>query len=123
MNITTFNLLCIAVFLLSISACDKKTEEALSAEREKANFTATTKFNQSDRAISKYLDQLDNSNASKQTLTQILCHDFPTEYKNNYMPALLELEPKDYTPEKLLEDLDIALTYYKGKLHIECDID
>lgn len=37
------------------------------------------------------------------------------------MPALLELEPKDYTPEKLLEDLDIALNYYKDTLNIECD--
>lgn len=108
--------------ILTISACEKNTKEALSL-KEKATSTATTKFNQSDTAISKYLDQLDNSNASKQTLTQILCHDYPTEYKKNYMPALLELEPKDYTPEKLLEDLDIALTYYKDTLNIECDTD
>ncbi len=123
MKITTFNLFCSAVFLLSISACHKNTEEPLSAEREKAISYATTKINQSDTVISTYLDHLDNPNTSKPILIQTLCHDFPNEYKNNYMPALLELETKEFSSKKLLDDLENVVNHYKGKLHIECDID
>lgn len=39
------------------------------------------------------------------------------------MPALLELETKEYSSKKLLDDLEIAVNHYKGKLHIECDTD
>lgn len=112
--------ICSVVVLLNITGCQKQSEEAQSPESEKATSSATAQFNQSDSVISKYLDQLDSPDTPKQTSTQILCHDYPTEYKKNYIPALLQLAPKDNSPEKLLKDLEIALDYYKDKLHVEC---
>ncbi len=43
----------------------------------------------------------------------------PKEYKNNYMPALLKLAPKEYTDKELLTDLDNALNFYKLKANIQ----
>ena len=109
----------VIVFLV-LTGCQKQSEQVQSPESEKVTVSATAQFNQSDSVISKYLDQLDSPDTPKQTSTQILCHDYPTEYKKNYMPALLQLAPKDNSPEKLLKDLEIALDYYKDKLHVEC---
>jgi len=33
---------------------------------------------------------------------------------------LLQLQPHDYTETKLLNDLDMAVNYYKEKLNISC---
>ena len=36
------------------------------------------------------------------------------------MPALLKLSPKNYTKQQLLENLEIALNYYKNSFGIKC---
>ena len=44
-------------------------------------------------------------------------------YIQKYVPTLLEAAPNDFTSEKLLRDLDLALDYYTDKLHIHCEMD
>ena len=100
---------------LAFTGCQKQQ-----AEDTKANDSVTTQFEKSDAVIGKYLDQLDDPNTAQDTRIQILCKDYPQEYKTNYMPALLKLSPADYTEEKLLKDLEIALDYYKDNFKIEC---
>ncbi|CAM2994694.1 hypothetical protein [Acinetobacter celticus] len=94
---------------LAITGCQKQQAE-----------DTKTQFEKSDAVIGKYLDQLDDPNTAQDTRIQILCKDYPQEYKTNYMPALLKLSPADYTEEKLLKDLEIALNYYKDNFKIEC---
>ena len=100
---------------LAITGCQKQQ-----AEDTKANDSVTAQFEKSDAVIGKYLDQLDDPNTAQDARIQILCKDYPKEYKTNYMPALLKLSPADYTEEKLLKDLEIALDYYKDNFKIEC---
>src|SRR5690606_12418489 len=98
--------------------CDKQPEQI--SLKPSTNQTITAQFDQSDEKISKFLDQLDDSNTTQEVRIQILCKDYPTEYKNNYMPALLKLATKDYTEARLLSDLNIALDYYKKKDNVQC---
>lgn len=90
------------------------------AEDPKENNTATAQFEKSDTVIGKYLDRLDDPNTAQDARIQILCKDYPAEYKTNYMSALLKLQPNEYTEAKLLADLESALDYYKKKLVIKC---
>lgn len=100
---------------LTITGCQKQQ-----AEDPKENSTATAQFEKSDNRISKFLDRLDDPNTTQDTRTQILCKDYPAEYKTNYMPALIKLSPGEYTEGKLIKDLDIALDYYKKKDNVQC---
>lgn len=101
-----------------ITSCDKLPEQTTSEPTK--DLTSTAQFEQSDDKINKFLDQLDNPNTVQNARIQILCKDYPTEYKTNYMPSLLKLSPAEYTEAKLLKDLDIALNYYKEKDNIHC---
>jgi DNA-binding transcriptional regulator YbjK len=101
---------------LAISGCQKQQAES-SAEAD-ANIKA--QFEQSDNQLSAYLDKLDSSTISLEERTRILCEDYPKEYKTNYMPALLQLAPQEYTEKDLLTDLDTALNFYKQKASIRC---
>ena len=101
---------------LTITGCQKQQ-----AEDPKENSTATAQFEKSDNRISKFLDQLDDPNTTQDTRMQILCKDYPTEYKTNYMPALMKLSPGEYTEGKLIKDLNIALDYYKSEFGIKCE--
>ena len=107
----------LAVLLLTLlfTGCQKQQ-----AEETKPDPAITAQFEKSDAVIGKYLDQLDDPNTAQDARIQILCKDYPQEYKTNYMPALLKLSPTDYTEEKLLKDLEIALDYYKDNFKIEC---
>lgn len=100
---------------LAITGCQKQQ-----AEDTKANDSVTAQFEKSDAIIGSYLDKLDNQEASIEDKKQILCKDYPSEYKANYMPALLALSPNEYTETKLLADLESALNYYKNKFSIKC---
>ncbi|CAM4294936.1 hypothetical protein [Acinetobacter pragensis] len=109
--------LIIALLLaISITGCQKQQ-----AEDPKTHAAAETQFKKSDIIIGSYLDKLDSPNTSKAEQINIICKDYPTEYKTNYMPSLLKLQPNDYTEAQLLKDLDIALNYYKEKLSITCE--
>lgn len=101
---------------LTITGCQKQQ-----AEDPKTNDTITAQFEKSDILIGNYLDKLDNPNTPKAEQIDIICKEYPTEYKTNYMPALLKLQPNAYTEAQLLKDLDIALDYYKEKLSVTCE--
>lgn len=105
------------LLLITLTGCDKQPEPLTS---EPSNPTITAQFEQSDEKIGKYLDQLDDPSTPQDTRIQILCKDYPTEYKKNYMPALLKLSPTEYSEVKLLKELEIALDYYKNSYEINC---
>ena len=116
-----FSVLCLT---LGLAACQKPTEEVSAAEatstQTDAIQTTQAAFTQSDEKIGHFLDQLDATNTSIKEKTQILCQDYPQEYKNHYMPAMLKLAAQDYTQEKMLNDLQISIDYYSEKLNITC---
>lgn len=101
---------------LATTGCQKQQ-----AEDTKANDSVTAQFEKSDNRISKFLDRLDDPNTTQDTRMQILCKDYPAEYKTNYMPALVKLSPGEYTEAKLIKDLNIALDYYKSEFGINCE--
>ena len=109
-----FNILLLAVTLTGCQKQPKQVPESPSYKATKAT------FEQSDKKIGEFLDQLDSPETSQEARTQILCKDYPAEYKNEYMPALLQLEPHAYTQGKLLAELKSALDYYKNKFEIKC---
>lgn len=106
------------LLLISLTGCDKQPEQAVASESH--NTAVAAKFEQSDKKIGGFLDQLDNPETPQEARTQILCKDYPAEYKNEYMPALLQLESHSYTQGKLLAELKSALDYYKNKFEIDC---
>lgn len=101
---------------LALTGCQKQQ-----AEDAKPDANIAAQFEKSDAVIGAYLDKLDSPETPKGEKAQILCKDYPAEYKTNYMPALLQLAPKDYTEDKLATDLEIALDYYKDKFKISCE--
>ena len=111
-------LLTTTLFLIILTGCDKQPDQAIT--ESSTNQTITAQFEQSDEKITKYLDQLDDPNTTQEVRIQILCKDYPAEYKTNYMSALMKLSPGEYTESKLIKDLDIALDYYKKKDNIQC---
>ena len=113
----TKNLLA-TLFFIFLTGCVKQREQALL--EPSTNQTITAQFENSNDKLHQFLDQLDDPNTAQDVRIQILCKDYPTEYKNNYMPALMKLSPGEYTEGKLINDLDIALGYYKKKDNIQC---
>ena len=108
-----------SIFLaVTLTGCNKQSDPATVDPKE--NSTAKAQFENSDDAIGVYLDKLDSPGTSKDEQTKILCVDYPAEYKTNYMPALLKYQTNEYTEIKLLDDLNIAVNYYKEKLGISC---
>jgi hypothetical protein len=110
-------ILATTLFLITLTGCEKS--KPITPESS-SDTTITAQFEQSDEKITKYLDQLDDPNTTQEVRIQILCKDYPTEYKTNYMPALMKLSPGEYTEVKLLSDLNSALDYYKVNFNIKC---
>lgn len=109
------------LFLIILTGCDNQSKVAEASNSDEADSSiANVQFEKSDKRINKYLDQLDDPNTTQDARIQILCKDYPTEYKENYMASLLKLSPDEYTESKLIKDLDIALDYYKKKDNIQC---
>lgn len=109
--------LTIALLLaISITGCQKQQTEA-----PKIDGAIKAQFEKSDDQIGKYLAMLDNPDITQNEKIQIVCKDLPAEYTNNYIPALLKLQPKDYTEPGLLKDLKITENYYKENLKISCN--
>lgn len=108
-------ILSILLITFVITGCHKQQTEA-----PKINNAIKAQFEKSDDQIGKYLAKLDNPDITQSEKTQIICKGLPAEYTNNYIPALLKLQPKDYTEPGLLKDLKITEDYYKGKLKISC---
>ncbi len=120
-------LLSLVVASSALMACQKPTEDAnaesISPNHQSRNAQLDTpqqRFAHADEKISYYLDQLDSANTTLDVKQQVLCIDYPNEYKNNYIPAMLEIAPQEYTTEKMLNDLHISQDYYAEKLSIQC---
>lgn len=109
------------LFFIILTGCNNQSKVAdASTSDEIDSSIANVRFEKSDKRISKFLDQLDDPNTPQNTRIQILCKDYPAEYKNNYMLSLLKLSPSEYTEAKLLSDLESALNYYKNIFEIKC---
>jgi len=107
----------LATLLLTLlfTGCQKQQ-----SEETKPDPALTAQFEKSDALISTYLDKLESLETPNEEKTQILCKDYPMEYKTKYMPALVGLSPGEYTEANLLADLKSALDYYKNKFAIKC---
>lgn len=109
-----------SVFLaVFITGCQKQPDSTDPA-KVKQDPATIKQFEEADLKIGKFLDQLESPNTSLEVRRQILCVDYPNIYIQHYAPALLKLSPNDYTPDKLNNDLAIALDYYKDKFNIQC---
>lgn len=104
-------LILICIFAV-IAGCQKQPE--------KVEESVSVQFEEADMKITTFLDLLDNPEADKAEQKEVLCVEYPSVYEKEYMPALLELSPNDYTQESLLNDLIVATDYYKEKLDIQC---
>lgn len=80
----------------------------------------TAQFEAADKKIGGYLDLLDNPNADKDEQIKVLCEEYPRTYEKDYIPALLKLEPGNYTKEGLQKDFKIVSDSYLKKLDIKC---
>lgn len=115
-------ILTITLFLIILTGCDNQSKVAEASNSDEADSSiANVQFEKSDKRISKFLDQLDDPNTAQDVRIQILCKDYPAEYKTHYMPALMKLSPGEYTEAKLIKDLNIALDYYKSEFGIKCE--
>ncbi|WP_445661007.1 hypothetical protein [Acinetobacter sp. F16] len=103
---------------LTITGCQKEPEQPVSTEA--TDPVVKAQFEKSDAIINTYLDKLDSVETPHAERVQIICKNYPAEYKANYMPSLMKLSPGEYTEGKLIKDLDIALDYYKKKDNIQC---
>lgn len=101
---------------LTSTGCQKQQAEVSS----EADPVVKAQFEQSDARLSAYLDKLDSSTTTIAEITRILCQDYPKEYKSHYMPALMQLAPKEYIEQDLLADLENAVSFYKVKANIQC---
>jgi len=111
-------LITIALFLIALIGCENPPDQATSDSL--SNITITAQFEQSGKKINKYLDKLYPPSTPQDARIQILCKDYPTEYKENYMPTLLKLSPKIYTKTELQSDLNYVLDSYKADFNIKC---
>ena len=84
------------------------------------NPAITAQLEQSHKKIDKYLNKLYCPNTTQDARIQILCRDYPVEYKTKYMPALLKSSPDKYTEAKLLANLEATLDYYKNIFDVTC---
>ena len=100
---------------LTIIGCQKEPELSLGDQSK-----LSAQFEKSDATITTFFDKLDSPATPMAEKKQIACIDFPAEYKNNYIPAMLKSKGNTYTEERLLADMDIALDYYKKKDSIQC---
>ena len=111
-------ILATTLLLITLTGCDKQPEQA--SLEPSTNPTLIAQFEQSNAKLHQFLDQLDDPNTPQDVRIQILCKDYPTEYRTNYMQSLMKLSPGEYTESGLINDLDIALDYYKKKDNIQC---
>lgn len=103
------------ILAITLSACQKQPEEAIESEPR-----LNAAFERSSLVIDEFFDVLDSPSTPIAKKKQIVCVDYPAEYKNNYIPATLQIEGNIFSEEKLLAELDMALDYYKEKYNIEC---
>ena len=97
---------------IAITGCQQQSEEAIVSEPA-VDPGVKAQFEESDAKIEQFLNQLDNPDTKQKVRKQVLCTNYPSEYKKNYIPALLKLSPKNYTTEvMLLSDLEKALDGY-----------
>ncbi|WP_202736458.1 hypothetical protein [Acinetobacter bohemicus] len=101
------------LFFSPLTGCNKQPKPP-------KNPAITAQLEQSNQKIDKYLNKLYCPNTTQDARIQILCRDYPVEYKTKYMPALLKLSPDKYTEAKLMANLEATLNYYKNNFKIKC---
>lgn len=106
------------LFSLLITGCQKQPEPKTDLDPAQDQ-AAVMAFEQADKKIGEFLNQLDSVSTTQDVRTKILCQDYPTVYKKELMPALMKLAP-DYTEQKLLSELNFILNHYKKKSGVEC---
>ena len=110
-------------FMFILVACQKESDPIDPSEIQKMQLRSNQEIEQVDVQINNFLDQLDNPKTPLDVKKQILCIDYPNFYILKYIPTLVEVAPSAYSSERLLQDLDLGLIYYKDKLKIRCEID
>ena len=103
-----------AIFISFAAGCEKNAPSTHSS-----NNTADA-FQQADDKITALTDQIEDTDISPSQRQQVLCEKFPQVYKNEYIPALLALNPKDTSQTQLLEEMQFTLNYYQQQLNIKC---
>ena len=79
----------------------------------------TTALEKSDSTLGGYIEKLESEFTPEDIRTQIICKDYPHEYKTNYAPNMLKLS-SEYSEAVLLSDLDRILDFYKAKDQVSC---
>lgn len=117
MNI--LKVLAIGLILIFSAACqDKQQPETAKQEKIKQ---AGQKFDSADQKLSQILDKIESSETDPDTRKQLVCHEYPVIYKEQYMPALLELSPEQFSKDSLLSDYDFVEKDFKERYNIQCD--
>lgn len=108
-------------FLGLLVGCEKPaTDVSAQAQMQSTTSIIQAEFEKSDQILTRYLDALDAAQTSRADKIQIICHDYPHEYKVGYMKSLLLLKPQAFTETELLKQLEQAMAFYKEKDHIQC---
>ncbi|MDA0697468.1 MAG: hypothetical protein O2793_13805 [Proteobacteria bacterium] len=106
-------ILTLTIFSLAIVGCNKQPET-------KAVSKFTAQVAEADKKIGLYFDVLDNPKTARVQQINVLCKQYPKVFENEYMPALIALEPDNYSEKGLLKDFKIVVQYYSRKLDIQC---
>ena len=112
MKIITFTTLLLS---LAITGCQQQQASSTDTNID----AVTTALEKSDITLGGYIEKLESEFTSEDIRTQIICKDYPREYKTNYAPNMLKLS-SEYTEALLLSDLDRVLDFYKAKDQIQC---
>lgn len=103
----------IIIYVTILAACHKQPET-------KAVSKFTAQVAEADKKIGLYFDVLDNPKTARVQQINVLCKQYPKVFENEYMPALIALEPDNYSEKGLLKDFKIVVQYYSRKLDIQC---
>lgn len=111
-------LLVMSVLLIFNTGCqDKPQPEAAAQEKIKQ---AGQRFDVVDQKLSELFDQIEAPSTDQQFRTQLICKDYPTLYKQQYMPALLALSPEQFSKDSLLSDFEFVQKDLTERYGIEC---
>lgn len=116
-------LLSMAIFISFAAGCEKNeaASQASAATQSKDDHDAVAdRFQSADDKITALTDQIENPELSQAQQQQVLCQEFPKVYQNEYIPALLALNPKDTSQAQLVEEMRFTVNYYQQQLNIKC---
>ncbi len=98
---------------------DNNSADTSTNPQQQHNDNTKQAFDTADQHISQLMDRIEDPDTDANTRKQILCHDYPTAYQNQYIPALLKLS-ENSTRETLLSEFNFILTDYKNRYGVVC---